>query len=158
MGQAPLGDDAPSALLRQGWWHVIASLPSGSTFYQVASEARTFTRQASSTVAHRNAFRMAMLKAITRMVETGVVSEASGLARGGTVNARYGESRPIESVGTVPAWAAATPATPPTSSFSGARVRRCPKCPMQADGTPTVHPGSFECKAEVTCQCGLQLG
>ena len=46
VGQAPLGSNGASILLRQGWWHVIASPPSESVYYHgAASEARTITRQ-----------------------------------------------------------------------------------------------------------------
>ena len=107
------------------------------------------TRQLGRTVADRNSFRVAMLNAIMGMVEAGAVSESTGLARGGAVNARYVEGRVAETGGHVTAWAAA--AAPPKAEFSGARVRRCPKCPTRDDGTPTTHPPNFECKTVVTC-------
>ena len=35
--------------------------------------------------------------------------------------------------------------------FGGSRSRRCPKCPLLVDGTPTLHSGGFQCLAIVLC-------
>ena len=88
IGQAPLGDDDDSKLLRAAWWHVIAKPPSTSPYYAPAQEARTVTGQACSTVAHREAWRVAMCEAIGVAVDAGVGAPKGGLARG--VMARYG--------------------------------------------------------------------
>ena len=106
IGQAPIDDSDGSMLIRQPWWHVLASPPVGSAYYQAATEARTVIRQENSTVAHRVAWCVplcvAMLQAVTRMVDVGAVMQTSGLGKGGVAHARLGAIVPRESVKAIP--------------------------------------------------------
>ena len=93
VGQAPIDDLPGSLLLRQGWWHIIASPPAREcVYYQAALEARTVTRQHSNNVEHRNDFRVAMLKAIARMVKTGWSVRPQGLPGVGLYTLAMGPS------------------------------------------------------------------
>ena len=151
IGQGPLDDSAPSILLRSAWWHVLASPPFDSPFYPAAQVAMVVTRQECTTIAHRDAWRVAMLKAIKNIVDAMPVGgTSSGLAKGGVTHARFVGITQAESIGIVPAWAATAAQTPSDpAAFGGSRKRRCPKCPLMPDGTPTLHPYVFQLVREM---------
>ena len=154
IGQGPMDDSNASILLRSAWWHVIASPPFDSPYYPAAQVAMVVTRQECSTIAHRDAWRMAMLKAIKNILSAMPAgSTSSGLAKGAVAHARFGGITPAESIGIVPTWAAAIAPPSAPAAFGGSRSRRCPKCPLMPDGTPTIHPYVFQCTAVVLCEC-----
>ena len=66
--------------------------PFDSPYYPAAQEARNVLQQGRSTVAHRDAWMVAMLRAIKSIVDAGAYRQASGLARGGVANARFDSS------------------------------------------------------------------
>ena len=149
IGQNPIDDSDASRLLRSAFWHVIASPPFDSPYYPAAQVAMVVTRQECTTIAHRDEWRTAMLKAIKNIISSRPEGgTGSGLAKGAISHARFGGITQAESMGIVPAWAAAA-----ADAFGGSRTRRCPKCPLIPDGTPTLHPYSFQSLATVLCEC-----
>ena len=59
----PNDDSQPSIDLRKTWWYVIAVPPATSPYFMAAQQARAVTRAESATVAHRTAWRDAMIAA-----------------------------------------------------------------------------------------------
>ena len=66
--QNPMDDTATSIILRQSWWARIAMPPTGSAFHAAAARARVITQQRQTTVAHRDAFKAAMVKEIAAWI------------------------------------------------------------------------------------------
>ena len=65
-GVNPLNDTAPAIMLRSSWWYVIAEPPAESFYFKAAQEARAVTGQHSSTLAHRDSWRVAMVNGHSR--------------------------------------------------------------------------------------------
>ena len=82
IGQNPVDEAAASVLIRQGWWHILAAPPSGSPYFAAATQARMATGQASTSVAHRAAWRTALAVEIGALVAAGA-AQPRGRALGG---------------------------------------------------------------------------
>ena len=83
----PEDESVASQRMRATWWHLIAEPPPG-IWWEVVKEARTATYQNSTTVAHREAFKAAMTRAIKQ--EAKRLQGGNGVVR--SVNARLGET------------------------------------------------------------------
>lgn len=160
IGMNPADESVQAQQLRGTWWYVFARPPVSSPYYSVAVEARTVTRQEELTVGHRTAFRDAMVRAIRNQVAAGATSSKH---TGRVVGARYGALLPGEvippeltageSVGARAAAASQSDKKPLPSPFGGSGFRRCPKCPLQPDGSPTQHPSTYRCAK--SCECDV---
>ena len=154
-GVNPLDDNAPSIKLRSGWWYVIAEPPAESFYFKAAQEARAVTDQLTSTLAHRDKWRVAMVRAISTLSKSGYGKATGGLGKG--VAARFGglslapEGTVLMPPGLVVGGMAAAPAPPPFSGASAPRQKICARCPLGPDGQPVVHERSFTCS--VACLC-----
>ena len=69
VGLNPSDESPASQKLRLNFWDVLANPPVGSVYHMPAAEARNATAQQCTTVAHREAFLAAMVKAIDTQVQ-----------------------------------------------------------------------------------------
>lgn len=91
IGMNPVGESGHDQQLRSTWWYVFARPSVSSPYFSVAVEARTVTRQEETTRDHREAFRDAMVKAISNQVAAGATSSKH---TGRVVGGRYGALLP----------------------------------------------------------------
>ena len=77
----PNDDGQASMDLRKTWWYVFTVPPVGSPYFEAARHARAVTRNEDTTVAHRTAWRDAIIDEIGLMVKAGNGKPSSGLAR-----------------------------------------------------------------------------
>lgn len=149
IGQNPMGESASEQALRATWWYVLESPTAFSPFCAIAAEARMVTQQADTTIADREAWRAAILKAImSSHVALGAVSK-QGAGRGADVAVRFGALKTGKTL--LPSTVLAAPAESGAhrrempSPYGGKTQRRCPKCPMLPDGTLTIRDSKFRC-------------
>ena len=142
VGQNPFNDTPAEILIRQGWWAALATPPESSPYFAAATQARMATGQRCTTVAHRNDWRDAMSTEIRAMVAAG-----KGAPRGKAVGGRFGA---LSAGDVLPPSAFALLAQQP--QFSGSRTRRCPRCPLLSDGSPTLHASGFKCQEVCVCE------
>ena len=149
----PSDDGQASIRLRLLWWPSIAEPPMDSPYFTAAQEARAVTSQQNTTVAHRAAWRSAMIKSITTYAKAGVGKPVGGVSRG-QVSARFGGLALLPHE--VSAYAAAPrPFADGGRSDGPPRNKECPRCPLLQDGTPTLHDRSFKCPSLADCtSCG----
>ena len=167
----PINEDDASQNLRSTWWHIIAEPPVTSTYFAAAQLARSVTNQQRTTTAHREAFRTAMVREVETLVKAGVGRPVGGMARGpvgvNVGNVNFGGTAPSDAIDAAsfdapapltfpPGLNVAGLAVGPPRPFGGApgasgEMRKCPKCPLLADGTPTMHPRGFQCSTVAQC-------
>ena len=73
------------------WWKIIAEPPVTSPqYFAAAQEARIITRGECESVAHRDGFRVAMVKAVDTLVRSGAVAAPASGSAGRVVGANVG--------------------------------------------------------------------
>ena len=82
LGMSPRGENADDQSRRSMWWHIFTRPSADSPYYAAATEARNATAQACTTVAHRTAWRAAMLTAIRTQTRAMGTNTQSGVVRG----------------------------------------------------------------------------
>ena len=90
-------------------------------------------------------------------VEIGaLVAAGAAQHRGRAVGGRFGGlSLPADAASAAGCFTAQHPAfafaAQPQQQFAGAKNRKCPRCPLLGDGTPTLHPSGFKCESSCLC-------
>jgi hypothetical protein len=145
------------------WWGVFAGPPESSVFHAAAKEARAVTQQRRRTVADRDAWRVAMLAAIS--AEVGGRSKTSGVARAMAAGIVTDATRNVMVAGAhMAAQLAAAPdvahnhaaiAAAMAASIKPEGFKDCPRCPLKPDGAKMQHPRGHMCKADVLCEVCL---
>ena len=160
-------EETPAAQqLRQNYWGVLANPPVGSAYHGAAAEARNATSQECTTIAHREAFLEAMIRAVDTQVQASGKRPKQATGVGRQFHANYGGLTydvyvHQECVQVTPEeWAlmdqevqACGAFVPPpgfqapgsTKPFGGANAtgkRKCCRCALQSDGSPTI---TFSC-------------
>ena len=142
IGHNPNDESNTSQNIRSAWWRVIAEPPKTSPYYEAAREARVVTGQRSTTVVHRQEWLQAMCRAVALMVAADKGVSPKGIVRQPQV--RFGGIQPGEVVPAdePPFWQvdAMRMVSPGGPGASMAPHRRCPRCPLDAAGQPTMHP------------------
>ena len=155
IGHNPIDESAPSQKVRAAWWRVVAEPPMSSPYYEAAREARIVTGQRNATITDRQDWLAAMCKAVALLVSSGSGQPSKALVRQPQI--RFGGIQPGD-VLTPPQLDAAqqldiyrASGFPASSTPSFAGMRKCPRCPLDSNKQPIMHPPNFRCNAVGHC-------